>query len=186
MGAEFAPSPLVYLLAVVATTAFVFARFRQTAWRLLRRSRWLFLVLLLTYAYTVPGHLLLPLLGGWSPATEGIQQAMLRIFRLALIIVGLAVLLAGTERGRLIYGLYILTRPLQLFGFDRRAFAVRLGLTLESVDMAVPGRQWLEALSHSDSLPDTPTTYRLDGERWQWLDGVFVLTGLFLLWAVLR
>ena len=113
------------ILAVAAATAFLFAPARHEGWRLLRRTRWLMAVLLLTYAYSLPGIPLWPSLGWASPSVEGLQQGALRIGRLVLLLAGLAVLLAYTSRPRLIYGLYALARPLAWRGFDRRAFAGR-------------------------------------------------------------
>jgi hypothetical protein len=95
------------------------------------------------------------------------------------------VLLAFTSRSRLIYGLYALARPLAWFGFDRRAFAVRLGLTLDYVEQAPKPTRWLDALRMP--LPDeaTPATYTLEVERWQSHDSAVILAGLLLLWIVL-
>jgi energy-coupling factor transporter transmembrane protein EcfT len=177
-------SPLT-LLAVATATAFLFAPFRQHAWRLLRRTRWLLVVLLLTYAYALPGDALWPRLGWASPVIEGLQQGTLRIARLVLMLAGLAVLLATTSRPRLIYGLYSLARPLTWFGFDRRAFAVRLGLTLDYVEQAPRPARWLDALRAP--LPDDalPASYILEAERWQTRDGAVILAGLLLVWVVL-
>ena len=101
------------------------------------------------------------------------------------MLAGLAVLLAYTARPRLINGLYVLARPLSWIGFDRRAFAVRLGLTLDYVEHAARPVRWLDAL-HAQ-LPDDvgPTRYTLPAERWQTRDSVVILAGLLLVWAVL-
>ena len=52
--------PQFPILAVAAATAFLFAPARIQLLRLLRRTRWLMAVLLLTYAYTLPGTMLWP------------------------------------------------------------------------------------------------------------------------------
>ena len=183
IGAELASLPVLYSMAVVTTTAFVFPRFRHTAARLLRRSRWLMLVLLLTYAYTISGDLVWPELAWASPTVEGVKGGLLRILRLALMLVALAVLLASTERPRLIYGLYVLARPLSALGFDRRAFAVRLGLTLEYVEQlaeTTPGgaTQWLQLLREPSSVTEAASVYRLLPERWKWHDSFAILVAL--------
>ena len=82
-------SPLM-ILAVAAATAFLFARARHEGWRLLCRTRWLMAVLLLTYAYTLPGTPLWPSLGWAGPGVEGMQQGALRVGRLGLMLAGLA------------------------------------------------------------------------------------------------
>jgi energy-coupling factor transporter transmembrane protein EcfT len=181
VGVELAPQPLLYSLAVVSATAFVFSRPRHEAWRLLYRSRWLMLVLLLTYSYTLPGQPLWPDLGWLSPIAEGAQQGAVRILRLALMLLGLAVLLVSTERSRLIYGLYFIARPLTSLGFDRRAFAVRLGLTLEYVEHAPKATKWLDALRRLEPAANTHNTYSLIPERWQWPDSAVILACLVML-----
>ena len=177
-------SPLI-ILAVATTTAFLFAPVRTYLLRLLRRTRLLIAVLLLTYAYVLPGVALWPGLDGLSPTVEGLQQGTLRVGRLLLMLAGLAMLLAYTSRPRLIYGLYTLAKPLTWFGFDPRAFAVRLGLTLDYVEQAPKGTRWLDRLRAP--LPDdmAPTSYTLHAERWQTLDSVVILAGLLLVWIVL-
>jgi len=170
-------SPLI-ILAVATATAFLFAPVRIQLLRLLRRTRWLIAVLLLSYAYALPGTALWPALGWASPSFEGLQQGALRVGRLALMLAGLALLLAYTSRPRLVYGLYALARPLAWLGFDRRAFAVRLGLTLDYAERSPKPTRWLERL-HAP-LPDdtTPATYTLHAERWQSCDSAVILGGL--------
>jgi energy-coupling factor transporter transmembrane protein EcfT len=171
-------SPLLIILAAATVAAFLFAPVRHECWRLLRRTRWLMAVLLLTYAYTLPGALLWPSLGWASPSVEGLQQGALRVGRLVLMLAGLAVLLAYTSRPRLIYGLYTLARPLTWLGFDRRAFAVRLGLTLNYVEHAPRPARWLDALRAPPPDDATPATYTLHSERWQGCDSAVILAGL--------
>lgn len=185
VAVERAAAPQFAVLAVAAATAFLFAPARGQLLRLLRRTRWLMAVLLLTYAYALPGTLLWPELGWASPSVEGLRQGGLRAGRLVLMLAGLAVLLAYTPRTRLIYGLYALAKPLAWLGFDRRAFAVRLGLTLEYVEHAPRPARWLDALRVPLSDDGTPTTYPLQAERWQSRDSAVILAGLLLVVIVL-
>jgi len=180
VAVERAALPGLSFLAVVTATAFLFAPIRLQLLQLLRRTRWLLAVLLLTYAYTLPGAALWPTLGWASPSIDGVQQGTLRAGRLVLMLAGLAMLLAYTTRPRLIYGLYVLAWPLTWLGFDRRAFAVRLGLTLDYVEHAPRATRWLDALR--TPLPDeaTPTLYALNVERWQSSDVAVILAGLLL------
>jgi energy-coupling factor transporter transmembrane protein EcfT len=177
---ERAALPGLSLLAVATATAFLFAPIRLQLLRLLRRTRWLLAVLLLTYAFTIPGTTLWPALGWASPSIDGVQQGVLRAGRLVLMLAGLAMLLAYTTRPRLIYGLYALARPLTWLGFDRRAFAVRLGLTLDYVEHAPKPARWLDALREPLSDEATPTLYALNVERWQSCDVAVILAGLLL------
>jgi energy-coupling factor transporter transmembrane protein EcfT len=178
---ELAALPQLLLLAVASATAFLISPIRSEALRLLRRTRWLFAVLFLAYAWALPGAGVWPVLGALSPTVEGLQYGALRVARLALMLLGLAVLLALTSRARMIYGLYFLSWPLARLGFDRRAFAVRMGLTLEYVERAPHGTRWLEALRNPQ--PDTagPDTYSLQSEPWQWRDSVVILAAVVFL-----
>lgn len=185
MAVERAALPALILLAVATATAFLFAPFRSQLLRLLRRTRWLLAVLLLTYAYVLPGTALWPELAWASPSVDGLQQGALRTGRLALMLAGLALLLATTSRARLIYGLYVLARPLGGLGFDRRVFAVRLGLTLDYVERAPKPAHWREALRAPPTDDAAPDTYILETERWQSRDSIVILAGLLLLWVVL-
>lgn len=178
IGVEFVSAPSLTMLAVVSATAFVLASSRRAAWRLLYRSRWLMLVILLTYAYTLPGNPIWPAWGSWSPTQQGLSAGALRVARLGLMLIGLAVLLASTPRARLIYGLYVLLRPVEWLGFDRRAFAVRLGLTLEYIERQPPGgslQQWLAQLKQPVHSDIEPTVYRMQTERWRWHDSVLIV-----------
>ena len=170
------------MLAVASATAFLFRSTRQTAWRLLFRTRWLMLVLFASYAYTLPGNALWDVAGWMSPTREGLVEGGWRVARLALMLVGLAVLLASTARPRLVFGLYVLAAPLVLIGLDRRAFAVRLGLTLDYVDRAPRAARGLAALR--SALDDTgePTRYVLAGQGWQPRDTLVILAALAGVW----
>lgn len=183
VAVELAASPQLLLLAVASATAFVFSPLRREALRLLRRTRWLLFVLVAAYAWTLPGTDLWPQLGGLSPTAEGLEYGGLRAARLVLMVVGLAVLLALTARSQLVYGLYVLAGPLARLGFDRRAFAVRLGLTLERVEQAPPGTRWLDLLREPAPAADGPGSYRLQAVEWQWPDSVVILAagGLIVL-----
>jgi hypothetical protein len=177
--------PQLAFLAVAAATAFLFSLARSEAWRLLRRTRWLIAVLLFTYAFSLPGTLLWPTLGWASPSLEGLQSGAWRVGRLVLMLVGLSVLLAYTTRPRLIFGLYVLAGPLAFLGFDRRAFAVRLGLTLDYVEHTPKPVRWLDALRAPWADDSGPATYALHTERWQGRDSAVILAGLLGVWFVL-
>lgn len=177
-----APLPLG-LLAVVLTTAFVFSAVRQRARRLLRRTRWLLLVLFVAYALSLPGSPLFPAWTWASPTVEGIETGAWRVLRLVMLVAGLAVLLATTERNQLIYGLYVLARPLARLGFDRRAFAVRLGLVLDYAD-APPPANWREAFVSAREDDGSPARLLLPAQNWQTRDSAVILAALLLVGVV--
>jgi hypothetical protein len=63
-------------------------------------------------------------------------------------------------------------------GFDRGAFAVRMGLTLEYVERAPHGTRWLEALRNPEPGTAGPDTYILQTEPWHWHDSVVILAAV--------
>lgn len=185
IAVERAALPVFAVLAVATATAFLFAAVRREAGRLLYRSRWLMGILLLTYAYTLPGDALWPSLAWASPGREGLLDGGWRVARLVLMLVGLGVLLAYTPRARLVFGLYVLAAPLGWLGLDRRAFAVRLGLTLDYVEHAPRSARWLDALRAPQADDSAPDTYVLHRECWQGRDSAVILAGLLGLWIAL-
>ncbi|MEW5966651.1 MAG: hypothetical protein AB1720_06585 [Pseudomonadota bacterium] len=185
VAVEAAAPSVLPLLAVAAATAFLFAPTRSQLLTLLRRTRWLLVALALAYAVTLPGVPAWPALGWASPSMEGLAAGGLRVARLALLLAGLAVLLALTARARLLYGLYVLTAPLAVLGLDRRAFVVRLGLVLDYVESAPAPARWLDALRAPLPEDAGPTTYPLETERWHVRDSAVILAGLLLLGIVL-
>ena len=185
VAVERAAMPQFAFLAVATATAFLFYPVRSEGWRLLRRTRWLMAVLLLTYAYSIPGSQLWTPLGWASPSLEGLEQGAWRVARLILLLAGLAILLAYTTRPRLIFGLYALAKPLSWLGFDRRAFAVRLGLTLDYVEHAAKPVRWLDALRVPLADDAAPAMYILHTESWRVRDSAVILAGLLGVWFVL-
>ena len=102
------------------------------AWPLLRRARWLFLSLLILYFWFSPGRALLPYYG--MPTVEGIEEGALRIAALILLTFAVHLLLQTTARAQLVAALCWLARPFNLFSGAGDRFAVRLALTLETVN----------------------------------------------------
>ncbi len=173
-----APRPLTFL-AVALATAFLFSAVRQHTRRLLRRSRWLLVALFVAYALSLPGVPLLPAWGWMSPSAAGLEAGALRVARLLLLLGGLAVLLASTARPLLLQGLYVLAKPLAWLGLDRRAFAVRLGLTLEYAE-AAKDRAWRASLDLSCPDDGHPSFVSLPVLNWQTRDSAVILAALLL------
>lgn len=127
--------------------------------RYLRRTRWLLFSLLVIYAYTMPGEVLFPVLGGLSPQLEGIQEGGLRISRILLLLVALALLMTHVSRTDLLLGMYRILQPLKWFNIHAERIAVRLWLTLHYAEMAMGSmekmsiHQRLAALKTDHVLP---------------------------------
>jgi energy-coupling factor transport system permease protein len=104
--------------------------------KLLRRSRWLLISLILVYAFVTPGVAAIPVLGAYSPSREGLLSGGVQALRLLVVLATLALLLATTPRDRILAGLYFLLRPLVLIGVDADRVAARLWLTLHYAEKA--------------------------------------------------
>jgi energy-coupling factor transport system permease protein len=105
--------------------------------RLLRRTRWILLSLLLIYAYTTPGAGWLPELGRYSPTIEGVGEGFIQLGRLLSMLSGLAILLSLLSQSEFIGGIHALVYPLRWLGLSRERVAVRLALTLEYAEPAM-------------------------------------------------
>lgn len=104
---------------------------------LIKRTRWILIVLLFIYAYTTPGGAVFPQFGILSPTWEGLSDGTTQLGRLLSVLAGLAILLTLLPQTSLISGLYSLMYPLRWFGLSRERFAVRLALTLENAESAM-------------------------------------------------
>lgn len=114
--------------------------------KLLRRSRWLLISMILVYAFVTPGVAAVAVLGAYSPSREGLLSGGLQALRLISLLATLALLLATTSRDRILAGLYFLLRPFVLIGVDVDRVAARIWLTLHYAEQAEPRRpgEWRE------------------------------------------
>ncbi|MEY3747774.1 MAG: hypothetical protein RL194_1233 [Pseudomonadota bacterium] len=101
---------------------------------LLKRVRYIILVMLLVYAYNTPGEYVSGWIFSLAPTYEGVHAGIEQALRLALIMAALAWLLTTTDRDQMIAGLYWLAKPFSFMGFQPERFAVRLWLTLHYVE----------------------------------------------------
>jgi energy-coupling factor transport system permease protein len=157
--------------------------------RLLRRTRWIALSLLLVYAWATPGRAVMDGMGIWSPTWEGLQDGTLQLGRLLCALAGLAVLLASLARERLIAGLYALAWPMRFFGLSRERFAVRLALTLEYAEKTMhdTAQDWRAAIAQATgSNGGGNSQIELQRQPYGWLDGILLLAGLLILAGVWR
>jgi energy-coupling factor transport system permease protein len=157
--------------------------------RLLRRTRWIALSLLLIYAWATPGRAVLNGLGSLSPTWEGLLDGALQLGRLLCALAGLAVLLASLTRQRLIGGLYVLAWPLRFFGLSRERFAVRLALTLDYAETSMhdTAQDWRAAIAQAMGGDGGGSmTIELQHQSYAWLDGILLLSGMLILAGVWR
>ena len=104
------------------------------AWSFLKRLRWLFLSILILYAWFTPGQALFDLpQTGFMPTYEGLQAGALQVSSLILIVTALVILVSGLSRDRLLAAIYWLSRPVSLLGIPRERLVVRLVLAMSYV-----------------------------------------------------
>jgi len=99
-----------------------------------RRMRWLFLSLLLIYAFGTPGELIPLFPVNFSPTFEGLQLGWQQIEKLLIALAALSLLLISSSREQLLLGLYMLLIPFKFIGLNVERFAARLMLTLDYVE----------------------------------------------------
>lgn len=107
-------------------------RVRQI-WTLLRRARWLLLLMVIMYGYSLPGEALYPVLAHYLPTREGILQGLVHAWRLALVVLLLDVLVLRLPIAEQLTGIHSILRPLAWVGLDRDRVVVRLALTMEAM-----------------------------------------------------
>jgi energy-coupling factor transport system permease protein len=175
------------LALIVILTAIVYGTQHDALpafFRLIRRSRWLLLSLALLYAWTVNGAWIWPQLGSFSPTLEGLVMGAERIIRLVLLLAALALLLHKLSSADLVYGLYLLSKPFAVFGFDRRAFAVRLALAMEWARSRDTVRKWrmVDGLNLAMNQTESgPEEIRFAAQRFSWPDGLALAAMITLL-----
>lgn len=178
--------PLSIVAGSILLCAFALSRHKFI--QLLRRTRWIMFSLLLIYAYTTPGQLLLGSLGAFSPTREGLTDGTLQLARLLAALAALAILLDRLHRQHLIAGLYILFIPLQWIGLSRERAAVRLALTLHYAEVVMlRGAGWQETLRGLFEPHGEPVRQmELPLYRFTLADAALLAGGLIMLWIVLR
>ena len=127
--------------------------------QLIKRMRWLFVSLLLVYAYATPGEYLAFLPLNVAPSYEGLRMGLMQIAKLLIAVASLSALFASASKSQLMDGLWTLLAPLRLMGLNVERFTVRMLLTLHYVEqIAVQPKLKLD-FSQLDKLalaPDEP------------------------------
>lgn len=133
--------PLQWLLpATLVLIAIAFVLAMPLYISLLRRSRWLFLALIVMFSVMTPG-VFVPLPWPFDFITqEGLLAAGGHVLRLAAMLSLLAILLDKLDQRAIVAGLYVLLCPLAILGINRKRVSVRLLLVLDHV--AVNRQDW--------------------------------------------
>ena len=95
---------LVVLAVVLLLALFYFRVSRFMA--MIRRMRWLFLSMLIVYAYTTPGEYLNHWPFDMAPSYEGLRDGFYQIARISLVLASISLLMATSTRENLMTGIY--------------------------------------------------------------------------------
>jgi len=129
----------------------------RSAWALVRRARWLFLILILGYGYAVPGEAIfgsVSLFEGstWLPTHEGLKHGLVQALSLMVMLLWLDVLVLSMPMTETVGGLLALLMPLHRLGLPAERFALRLALTLDVMDAHQGRHQKVSSIGHRDRL----------------------------------
>jgi len=129
------------------------------SWHLLRRSRWLLLLILLGYAYSLPGMAVFASLGEYSPTWPGLEAGGLQVVRLVLLLLLIDRLVLSLSEGQLLAGLHGLFSGLRRLGVDPERLIVRLALTLRLMEANLGrkrGRidEWMDVVAQIHAGPE--------------------------------
>jgi energy-coupling factor transporter transmembrane protein EcfT len=101
----------------------------------LKRFRWLFVVLMIIYAFNTPGEHI----QGWSfylnPTYEGIVVGLTQAVRISIILAMISLIMAANTKQQLVSGFYFILLPFKHIGLQADRFAARLWLTLHYVEL---------------------------------------------------
>ncbi len=178
------------LVLALLLTAIVLSKYRSYL-MLLLRMRWLFLSILLVYAFSTPGELvpLFPL--SFAPTYDGLLQGAAQLARLLIALALLNLLLHDSSKQDLIAGLYLCLLPFRYLGLNVSRFAARLMLTLHYVETITEQKNQklsFAALHQAlDQHPDAAiSSLSLNCQRVSHLDRIILLIALLLtLWLLL-
>lgn len=163
-------------------------------YRLLKRLKWFFIILLLIYMFTTPGEYILAWPFTFQPTYEGVWMGFAQVLRIALIIAMLSIIYQQNTKKALVSGLYACMQPLSYIGVDVDRFAVRLWLTLNYVD--APGNHMkITTIDHLfDAVHQTlteddqqQTMVTIEQQEYRLSDYFMVaIVGLLLVYVVLQ
>lgn len=103
--------------------------------RLMRRLKWFYLVMLLIFIFNTPGEHVAHWPFSIKPTYEGLHTGVEQVLRIAVMLAALSIVLTQNTKQQLISGLYFLMQPLSYLGLDVKRFAARLWLTLHYVEL---------------------------------------------------
>ncbi|MCE9633344.1 MAG: energy-coupling factor transporter transmembrane protein EcfT [Methylophilales bacterium] len=160
-----------------------------SALKLMKRARWLFLSILLIYAFATPGEYVAGFPDAFAPTYEGIESGLMQALRLAVMLGALSLVLATSSREQFMSGIYVLLRPFGLLISPER-FAARLWLTLhyaetmpKSIVKHLKQQGWnLDALLNAEQ--DAPESVTLMCPPFRIYDGLALALWVPIIWSL--
>lgn len=109
--------------------------FAYAEWgRVMRRLRYIFLALVILFAWQTPGRMIIPALGALSPTWDGFSAVLDPALRLVSVVSVVALMLHILTTENWVSSLYVLVQPCRLIGLKPERFAVRLRLVLDYIE----------------------------------------------------
>jgi energy-coupling factor transporter transmembrane protein EcfT len=164
------------LIAIILILMLLFYRVTGML-KVLFRLRWLLLSLALVYAFNTPGEYLSQWPFVFAPTYEGLHQGGMQMLRICLMMAGLTLFTATTNRQQIMAGFYTVLYPFKIFGFPTERFAARLWLTLYYVEhqqQNAAQASMFQSLKSTQAVPviaqDMPESIELSLPSLQWHD----------------
>ncbi|GAA5161348.1 hypothetical protein [Viridibacterium curvum] len=124
--------------------------------RMLWRSKWIFLSILILFSWQTPGRAVLVDFWRLSPSVEGVLLSVEHAARLAGMIGVIVILMSRLQLADWVAALHVLVAPCRWLGICTDRFSVRLTLVLEAVSTERPRRPtWHEVLTTMDPGTDS-------------------------------
>lgn len=171
---------------ILLVQAIHFWRGLRAGLRLLWRTKWLFAVMFVAYAYALPGAPAIPALGGYTPSQEGMAAAAVQIVRLAVLLLLLEWMVLRMGIAEIVSGLYPILARFAPLGVPAERATVRLALTLSAIEArrAAGQRRWrwppdLDELALPAYISLSPRPWRAI-DRWAVALGGIGLTAVWL------
>jgi energy-coupling factor transporter transmembrane protein EcfT len=114
--------------------------------RLILRTRWLLIILILGYGFSVPGVAVWTWWGEWTPTWSGLALGTEHALQLMVLLMWLDVLVLSLSAEQMLSGIHGLMKPFAWLGVDARRIALRLALTLKAIER-LEGRGYGQVLA---------------------------------------
>lgn len=152
---SFLSNSLIWLLCILLVTCAAKLNFEKFL-RVVKRTKWLFISILIIYAFSTPGEYIQGFSTGFAPTYEGLNLGFLQVAKLLIALAALNILFATSTIENLMAGLYTLLSPLQLLGFNVERFTARLMLTLDYVEDLLVKNNYKFNFHQLDDIYTTP------------------------------